>query len=167
MFQQYEPNVKATILFLKSLKVKVNNCTVNDTLQNHPDWPSLLCISDSLSNWNIPNGAGKINIKEIGQLPLPFLANIPNNENSLAIVTEISNTSIKYYHKNYHKLVFNFTIKHIMNLLKKFEQGMARNEFLHDVVYEYEMLEKFKRTKINIEVNDILKNLHPTSFCVI
>lgn len=46
MLDQYEPNVKATISFLNQLRVKVNNSTVNETLQNHPDWPSMLCISD-------------------------------------------------------------------------------------------------------------------------
>jgi len=54
MFAQYEPNVKATISFLKKLGVKVNDATVNETLQNHPDWPSMLCISDSLNKWSIP-----------------------------------------------------------------------------------------------------------------
>ena len=60
MFNQFEPNIKATISFLKRLGVKVNNATVNETLQNHPDWPSMLCVADSLNKWNIPNAAGKI-----------------------------------------------------------------------------------------------------------
>ncbi|MCW3111232.1 MAG: hypothetical protein JWQ09_5738, partial [Segetibacter sp.] len=62
MFNQYDPTVEATISFLRLLKVPVNNVTVNETLQNHPDWPNLICISDSLNKWNIPNGAGKIDI---------------------------------------------------------------------------------------------------------
>ena len=60
MFDQYVTNVKATIAFLKQCKVNVNNATVNETLQNHPDWPSMLWISDSLTKWNITNGAGKL-----------------------------------------------------------------------------------------------------------
>lgn len=57
MFYQ---NVKATTLFLRLVKVKVNNATVYETLNNHLDWPSLLCASDSLNKWNIPNDGGKI-----------------------------------------------------------------------------------------------------------
>ena len=72
MFSQFEPNVKATIAFLKLLNVKVNASAVNETLQNHPDWPSLLCISDSLKKWNVPNGAGKIDVTNIDELPTPF-----------------------------------------------------------------------------------------------
>ena len=74
MLSNYEPNVKAAIAFLNLLKIKVNNVTVNETLQNHPDWPGLLCVSDSLNKWNIPNGAGKIAPNKIEELPTPFIA---------------------------------------------------------------------------------------------
>lgn len=103
MFNQYEPNVKATIEFVRLLKVKVNNTTVNETLQNHPDWPSLLCISDSLNKWNIPNGAGKIDAGDINQLPVPFIANTYDSETPLAIVTNITDTTVEVYQKNYNR----------------------------------------------------------------
>lgn len=73
MFAQYETNIKTTISFLKQLRVKVNNTIVNETLQNHPDWPSLLCISDSLTKWNIANAAGKIEPPQIEELSTPLL----------------------------------------------------------------------------------------------
>ena len=101
MLSNYEPNVKASISFLRLLKVKVNNTTINETLQNHPDWPTLLCVSDALSKWNIPNGAGKINVGKIDELPVPFLASTNNRANSLAVVTEVTKTTIKYLQKNY------------------------------------------------------------------
>jgi protein-disulfide isomerase/uncharacterized membrane protein len=101
MFNQYEPNVKATICFLKQLKVKVNSTTVNETLQNHPDWPGLLCITDSLKKWDIPNGAGKIEIDKIDELPTPFAAYTNNRENALAIITNVSDTRVQVYQKNY------------------------------------------------------------------
>ena len=105
MFSSYEPNVKAAIVYLRQLKVKVNNATVNETLQNHPDWPGLLCVTDSLNKWNIPNGAGKIEVSKIDELPIPFLANTHNSENSLAVVTEVTPSTIKYYQKNYNTLL--------------------------------------------------------------
>ena len=97
MFNRYEPNVKATIAFLKLLNVKVTNSTIDDTLQNHPDWPSLLCISDSLTKWNIANAAGKIEVSEIDQLPTPFMAYTGRVENPLEIVTEVSEKELKVY----------------------------------------------------------------------
>jgi hypothetical protein len=71
IWNSYEPNVKATIAFLKLLNVKVNNATVDDALQSHPDWPSLLCISDSLHKWGIPNTAVKIEATQIDELTFP------------------------------------------------------------------------------------------------
>jgi hypothetical protein len=75
MLFRFEPNVKATITFLRLLNIKVNNSSVDEALQNHPDWPSLLSISDALSKWNIPNAAGKIEQQDIERIPTPFMAN--------------------------------------------------------------------------------------------
>ncbi len=94
MFIEYEPNVKATICFLQRLMVKVNNATVNETLQNHPDYSSLLCIGDSLNKWNIPNDAGKIESDKINELPTPFMAYVNNREHPLGIVTQTNNATI-------------------------------------------------------------------------
>ncbi len=105
MFNQYHPNIKAVITYLKLLRVKVNNSTVNETLQNHPDWPSLLCVTDSLNKWNIPNGAGKIDAANIDELPLPFVAYTYDKENPLAIVTQINEATIQLYQKNHTKPV--------------------------------------------------------------
>jgi uncharacterized membrane protein len=108
MFFQFEPTVQTTICFLKLLKVKVNKSTINDTLQNHPDWPSLLCISDALKNWNVPNGAGQVNINDIAadidQIPTPFIAHSNDKENSLVIVTSVTNNSVTLFEKNYKKV---------------------------------------------------------------
>lgn len=103
MFSQYEPNVKAAISYLKLLKVKVNNATVNDSLQNHPDWPSLLCISDCLNKWNIPNAGGKMDVNKMDELPTPFIAYTSDRENQLSIVTEVSDKTVQSFHKNYNK----------------------------------------------------------------
>lgn len=95
-FSTYDPTVKATIVFLKLLKVKVNNETIDETLQNHPDWPSLLCISDSFSKWKIPNAAGRIDKNELDALPLPFLAHTSDPEFPIIIVTNVTEGIVSY-----------------------------------------------------------------------
>ncbi len=105
MFNQYEPNVKATISFLQLLQIKVNHATVNETLQNHPDWPSMLCISDSLQQWNIANAAGKMDVGKIDELPTPFIAQTIDRENPLAIVKAVTDTTVQFYHKSFNKLI--------------------------------------------------------------
>ncbi len=101
MFNQYEPNIKAVISFLKILQVKVNNTTVNETMQNHPDYPSMLCISDSLNKWNIPNAAAKIEPSALDELLVPFIAHINDRENPLVIITEVNENSVTWLSKNY------------------------------------------------------------------
>ncbi len=95
MFNHYEPNVKLLITFLNLLKIKVNSTTVNETLQNHPEYPSFLCFSDSLNKWNIPNAAYKVEQDYIDTIATPFLAYTNELESNISIITEITNDSIK------------------------------------------------------------------------
>ena len=102
MFNQFHPNVKATLTFLKLLKLKVNGTTLNETLQNHPEWPSLLCITDTLEKWHIPNGAGRTIPGNIDELPVPFIASLNNDmSNPIAVVSRVTHTTVELYHKNY------------------------------------------------------------------
>lgn len=86
MFINYDPIVKTTIAFLKLLKVKVNDVTVNETLQSHPDWPSLLCIKDALDKWKVPNIALKIDPHELDTLPTPFIISGKSVDSRFSIV---------------------------------------------------------------------------------
>lgn len=101
MFTQIDPTVKTTITFLKLLKVKVTHSTVNDTLQNHPDWPSMLSVSDAFTKWNISNAGGKIDPEFIDQLPLPFLSFSGSPTNPLEIITEITENEIHFLKDNH------------------------------------------------------------------
>jgi uncharacterized membrane protein len=103
ILNSYQTPVKATIKFLSLLKVKVNAGIINETLQNHPDWPSLLCISDALNSWNVPNAAGKIAWTEIDQLPVPFMAYMYNQEHPIAIVTNVNEQTVEAYQHTFGK----------------------------------------------------------------
>ncbi len=103
LLNTYQTPVKATIKFLSLLKVKVNASTINNTLQNHPDWPSLLCISDALNSWNVPNAAGKIAFEDIEQIPVPFMAYMHNPEHPIALVTTVSDNSVVAFQHNFNK----------------------------------------------------------------
>jgi ABC-type bacteriocin/lantibiotic exporter with double-glycine peptidase domain len=104
MLNQYDNVAKAIIFYLKLLNVKVNSSTINDVLNNHPDWPSLLCISDSLSKWNIPNAAGKIEKIKIQDLPTPFLACMNNNDDAVFVVTKIDTDCVSYFSPGSNKI---------------------------------------------------------------
>ncbi len=154
MFNQYEPNVKATCTILRLLRVRVNKSTVNETLQNHPEWPSLLCISDSLSKWNIPNAAGKIDVNQIDHLPIPFIAYSNDQETPLSIVSQISEKTIHTYSKNYNKPV-----------------SQKREDFLKKWNGTYLIVEPSEKSgESNYELNrrkSIINSLIPISGCIV
>ena len=103
LLNSYQTPVKATLKFLTLLKVKVNAGTINETLQNHPDWPSLLCISDALNGWNVSNAAGKIAWTDIDQLPVPFMAYMYNPEHPIAVVTKVNEHTVEAYQNTFSK----------------------------------------------------------------
>lgn len=82
------------IEFVNSLKIKVTKNTILDLLQSHPDYPSLLSISDTLKKINIETLALKIDNDQFLNLPLPFIA-IQNDTNNSFIIVETIDSNIK------------------------------------------------------------------------
>ncbi|MDO7884248.1 vitamin K epoxide reductase family protein [Hymenobacter cheonanensis] len=95
MLTQFDPIVNVTFRFLQLLGIKANSSTLNEVLQSHPDWPSLLCISDTLTNWNIPNGAGKVTTEELDSLPVPFLTQLVGE--GPALITQLDAEQVTIY----------------------------------------------------------------------
>ena len=65
-------------------------------IQSHPDYPSLLSISDTLSFFNIDNIAIRVGISEIETLPNRFIA-LLNNEKNKEELYFIENKGNKYF----------------------------------------------------------------------
>jgi thiol-disulfide isomerase/thioredoxin len=72
-------------------------------LQNHPDWPSLLCISDSLNKWHIPNAAAKSESRDLDEIPVPFIAYTNDRETPIAVVVNTNTNKVELFQKNYNK----------------------------------------------------------------
>lgn len=66
--------LRVTAQLLESLRVKVSNTTLKETLLSHPDYPSLLSISDSLKRWQVDSMALKVTPDKLEELPAPFVA---------------------------------------------------------------------------------------------
>ncbi|MFT4153343.1 vitamin K epoxide reductase family protein, partial [Parafilimonas sp.] len=95
IFNQYEPPVTVTIQLLSQLQVKVTAATVNETILNHPDYPSLLSISDALNTWHVENAAVSIENDKLGGLPLPFIAFIKSNP-AFVLITAVKDGKVFY-----------------------------------------------------------------------
>jgi uncharacterized membrane protein len=99
----YAYHTQAIKRWLQLLNVQVPTAAIDNTLENHPEWPSLLCISDALNSWKILNAAAKDNNKKPELLPTPFLAVTHHPERPFAIVTDVQENELIVYHENYKK----------------------------------------------------------------
>lgn len=96
IFNQFENPVAVTIQFLKQLNVKVANTTVNETILNHPDYPSILSISDALNSFHVENVVIRSEPDKLQELPLPLIAFTRAKGGSFVLVAEIKNENIFY-----------------------------------------------------------------------
>ena len=82
--------------FLKHLHVMVTKTSIANALQNHPDYPSLLGISDVLKQWKVSSTAIKADKNNLAELPLPFIAHINTAQPTFITVTHLKNTHVEY-----------------------------------------------------------------------
>ncbi|TAN14302.1 MAG: hypothetical protein EPN37_11875 [Chitinophagaceae bacterium] len=80
LIQSNESIEAVTKQLLRLLDVQVTNTTLKETLQEHPDYPSLLSISDSLRTWKVDSMGVKVTFEQLLSLPTPFLAHFKSNE---------------------------------------------------------------------------------------
>lgn len=94
----YLPNCEAsTILFCRLLQVPVTDRTLKNSLEIHPDYPSLLAISDVLNDYSINNISVKVNAGQIPQLPVPLMAQIKASEGEQFAVIETATADAVEY----------------------------------------------------------------------
>ena len=79
--------------FLKSIKVKVSLNTIDQTLNEHPDYPSFLSITDSLKKWNVDCLALQANANNLLSIPTPFITILKDRQ--FIVVREILDDEIK------------------------------------------------------------------------
>ncbi len=58
-----------TIQLLRSLKIPVTQTAIIDTVEGHPDHPSLVSISDALNKWKVNNAALQVDKGRVDELP--------------------------------------------------------------------------------------------------
>jgi uncharacterized membrane protein len=77
-----------TLELVKMLEVPVTAGTIKRILREHPDYPSLLSISQSLSRWNIRNRAVEVGVESLEMLPTPFIA-YSASQKQLRVITAL------------------------------------------------------------------------------
>jgi hypothetical protein len=74
-------NIKSVVSNAKSEGKKIDFAVFLYQAENHPDYPTILSISDTLNFFNFENGAVQVGTQEIDLLPDRFAA-FPSKEKS-------------------------------------------------------------------------------------
>jgi ABC-type bacteriocin/lantibiotic exporter with double-glycine peptidase domain len=93
------PNPEATLIkLLKYSGISIDNEIINHELEKHPYYPSMLAISDVLTEINIGNYAFTTNTEELLELATPFIIFTNINGGDFAVVKKIAGD--KFYVSN-------------------------------------------------------------------
>lgn len=82
---------------LSLLRVNVTSPKIERDLLDHPDYPSLLSVSDVLTKYGIENISFKASHEKLNAVPLPFLVPLKSSGSSreqFTIVSEVDETSL-------------------------------------------------------------------------
>lgn len=82
--------------YLEKENISIDKTEFLFQIQSHPDYPALLSIADTLSFFNIDNGAMRVEATDIDLLPNHFIA-LLNEENKRPQLYFIENKNDKYY----------------------------------------------------------------------
>lgn len=99
LFKQ-ENCIEVTSKLLGALNVKVTSSTLEKDIIFHPDYPSLLSISDTLGKYGVDNISVKIQPSKLHQLPLPCIVQIKSfetNDDLFSIIKSIDSSGLTYY----------------------------------------------------------------------
>lgn len=99
-FIQYETPVLVICKLLEYLKVKAAKKTIQQHLQNHPDYPSLMSYADTLKALRVEHAAIQVTDKnKIDEIPVPFITKI-NSNNHFITVAAINEQEVGYFAEN-------------------------------------------------------------------
>ncbi len=89
---------KAAHSLIRSLKINVTDESIKQCITEHPDYPSLLSISDCFNEWKIshqPLRVDRMNVP-LESLPVPFIAHMLGGGGSFVFVSRITDKTVTY-----------------------------------------------------------------------
>ncbi len=86
--------------YAQLLKVPLTNLTLQTTLEEHPDYPSLLSLSDAFDTFKIENAAIQIDAEQLETLPPPYIAHLKNDGGSFVLVQNATKSTFVYANEN-------------------------------------------------------------------
>jgi hypothetical protein len=95
-----------TYQLCRLLQVPVTRTYIQQQLEAHPDYPSLLAVSDVLHGLTINNLSIQTDAQQLQQLPTPLVAQLQGQSDpQFVVVTGFDNDAVHYYHPEYNRSV--------------------------------------------------------------
>jgi len=109
LFEPKTNGPEAAILLTSLLDVNISSTTLTKEIEEHPDYPSLLSISDVLNTYGIENVGINFDFDKFAEIPTPFITQIRGKKNSIklfTVVKEISNGKVHFFDPEKHKWIY-------------------------------------------------------------
>jgi protein-disulfide isomerase len=92
-----ENAIAVLIALIKKLNIRVSSGTIQNCLNDHLDYPSLLVLSDCLTEWKMPNSAYQIDKNEYdpADLSFPLIAHLQKS-GQFILINSIANDTVIY-----------------------------------------------------------------------
>lgn len=79
-------------------KINVTDDTIAESLQSHPQYPSLKSICDVLNEWKIDNYPMRLDKEELREMGVPFIAHLNDQGEKIAFVPKLNgNSTVEYF----------------------------------------------------------------------
>jgi uncharacterized membrane protein len=106
LFSPLQNCEEVTTKLCKLLKIKSTTSSIVKEFEEHPDYPSLLSVSDVLYHRGVENLSIKVSTEEVLRLSTPFIAQIKVEKlkhSYFTIVSKIDSTKVTYLNPQTHK----------------------------------------------------------------
>ncbi|HEY5464668.1 MAG TPA: cysteine peptidase family C39 domain-containing protein [Hanamia sp.] len=112
MAESYNTNLLMKVPFLQKIFNPMHNCemvvnqicklhnvsvtrsSIKKDIEEHPDFASLLSVSDVLNNFGVETLSIKISIEQLKELPTPFIAQVKRKQELFTVIKEINGSNI-------------------------------------------------------------------------
>ncbi|SDP99827.1 Protein-disulfide isomerase [Mucilaginibacter sp. OK268] len=94
------------LLLTTLLDVKISATTLTKEIEEHPDYPSLLSISDVLNGYGIENMGIKFDTDKFLEIPVPFITQLRGKKsttNFFTIVKDFNGDNVRFFDPEKHK----------------------------------------------------------------
>lgn len=106
LFESKTNGPKAAKILLDILNVKVTATTLIREIEEHPDYPSLLSISDVLNNHDVENMGIRVDPDKFTELPCPYITQIrwgKQPADLFTVVKDVDENTIHFFDPEKHR----------------------------------------------------------------